>query len=259
MSENVLLTSVENGVRTITLNRPDRRNALNGELLARLGEAFVAADGDPDTKVVVLTGSDPAFCAGADLQEVAGQGGGIVSRFALDEAPPEFFSAESPISKPLIGAINGAAYAGGLMIALLCDVLIASERAVFADTHVKVGIPPGGAIVRRLERRVGPHAARYLLWTGKKVDGALAYRLGLAEEVVPHDELVATAQRIGETIAGHDERIVSWVKRVSAEGSTMSVPDAAALETRELRAWASSISNADVMDRAKSHLTATKG
>src|SRR5688500_2602229 len=146
-SESLLQLAVEDRIATVTLDRPERRNALNVALTARIREVMAELDADEGVDVVVLTGSDPAFCAGVDLKEAgeAAGGGGVFAD--LTKLPPRgLFDA---LSKPVIGAVNGPAATGGLELALTCDFLIASERAAFADTHARVGIlPAGGATVR---------------------------------------------------------------------------------------------------------------
>src|SRR5437867_12350511 len=144
---DVVLVEVAERVATITLNRPESRNALSRELLRALPHAVQEADERDDVDVLILTGADPAFCAGLDLKELG-------AREDNDDmaAPPEQRRGPlPPTAKPLIGAINGAAITGGGELALACDFLIASERARFADTHTRVGIQPGWGLTVLLE------------------------------------------------------------------------------------------------------------
>ncbi|EUA54467.1 enoyl-CoA hydrolase [Mycobacterium xenopi 4042] len=131
MSENTLQVDTSERIRTLTLNRPRSRNALSAVLRDRLFTALAQAEADDDVDVVILTGADPVFCAGLDLKELGEQS-------ALPDISPRW----PAMTKPVIGAINGAAVTGGLELALYCDILIASERARFADTHARVGLLP---------------------------------------------------------------------------------------------------------------------
>ena len=138
---------------TVTLDRPDKRNALDGDLLRAIPEALKALDADDDVAVVILTGSDPAFCAGLDLGALAA--GGLGFRPELGQRGP------FPImSTPIIGAINGPAVTGGFELALDCDLLIASERARFADTHARVGVMPDWGLSVLLPQAIGVRRAR---------------------------------------------------------------------------------------------------
>ena len=135
----MLLTETEDRVRILTLNRPESRNALSGALRRQLFGALADADADDSVDVVILTGADPVFCAGLDLKELG-------SQTALPDISPQW----PPMETPVIGAINGAAVTGGLELALYSDILIASERARFADTHVRVGLLPTWGLSVRL-------------------------------------------------------------------------------------------------------------
>ena len=149
---DVLLVETAGGVRTLTLNRPAARNALSSELMDRLVDGFRAAEDDPDVQAVVLTGADPAFCAGVDLKEAGATG--LRSTSVTDWKGSPWWVLGG-MSTPVIGAINGPAVTGGLELVLQCTFLVASERAVFADTHARVGLHPGGGLSGLLPRRWG--------------------------------------------------------------------------------------------------------
>jgi enoyl-CoA hydratase len=155
--EDILLVELSRRVATVTLNRPAVRNALNAALRSTLPTAMERLDGDEAVDVIILTGADPAFCAGLDLKELGGGGGeggggggGEGEVRDLIEGGNPF----GPVSKPIIGAINGVAVTGGFELALNCDFLIASERASFADTHARVGIQPGWGLTVLLPQAI---------------------------------------------------------------------------------------------------------
>lgn len=203
-----VLVEVVDAVATVTLNRPEVRNAINAPLRRGMRDAVVALEADPAVSVIVLTGADPAFCAGLDLREV-GQGNPEVIGSQTSGSTVPF----PPLTKPIIGAINGAAITGGFELALNCDFLIASERAVFADTHARVGVMPGWGLTALLVDAVGVGRAREISLTGNFVSAQEAVEWGLVNRVVPHGELMATVYRIAADIAGNDQ---AGVKRMLA-------------------------------------------
>jgi enoyl-CoA hydratase len=196
-NDDVLLIDTQDRVRTLTLNRPQARNALSSELRRRFFGALRDAEADDDVDVVILTGTDPVFCAGLDLKELG-------DSTELPDISPQW----PPMNKPVIGAINGAAVTGGLEFALYCDILIASEQARFADTHARVGLLPTWGLSVRLPQKVGVGMARRMSLTGDYLSAADALRAGLVTEVVPHDELLPTARRIAASIVGNNQNAV---------------------------------------------------
>jgi enoyl-CoA hydratase/carnithine racemase len=158
MTPPLVLSDDAGSVRVLTMNRPEARNALNTELIEALYAALGDADGDPSVRAVVLTGVDPAFCAGVDLKEAQRLGTAYFEQFQTQSC----IRKTAQMRKPIIGAINGPVFTGGLEMALGCDFLIASQRAVFADTHARVGILPGGGMTARLPQVVGGAMARRL-------------------------------------------------------------------------------------------------
>jgi enoyl-CoA hydratase len=200
-----LLVDTKDRVALLTLNRPAARNALSSDLLRELPAAIVAADADDDVDVIVLTGADPAFCAGLDLRELGSSGnnlaGGATSTKQWTAPWPE-------VTKPVIGAVNGAAVTGGFEIALNCDFLIASERAKFGDTHARVGLLPGWGLSVLLPQAVGIRRAREMSLTGNFMDAQEALAFGLVNRVVAHDDLLPVTLSIAADIAGNDQRSV---------------------------------------------------
>jgi enoyl-CoA hydratase len=221
-----LLTADVGPVRVLTLNRPHARNALNSELVDALYSGLVDADADPSVRVVVLTGADPAFCAGVDLKEVAREG----LRYFDQYQERDCIGQVARMGKPVIGAINGATFTGGLEMALGCDFLIASQRAVFADTHARVGILPGGGMTARLPRLVGAATARRLSMTGEIVDAARAERIGLVSEVVEHERLGGRAVEVAQQIAEVPGPTMAALKQIYTSGAAAVIEPALAAE-----------------------------
>jgi enoyl-CoA hydratase/carnithine racemase len=227
MTDEALVLGIDKGpVRVLTLNRPQARNALSSALIRALYAALKAADADESVRAVVITGADPAFCAGLDLKEAARDG-----RAFFDEIKTYSCSAAvADMRTPIIGAINGATFTGGLELALGCDFLIASERAVFADTHARVGILPGGGMTARLPQVVGGAMARRLSMTGEVVDAARAERIGLVTEVVAHDRVVARAVELATQIAEVPGPTTLGIKEIYDIGAGAAIGPALAAE-----------------------------
>jgi enoyl-CoA hydratase len=221
----LVLTADDGPVRVVTLNRPDARNALSIALQRDLAAALLAADDDDAVACVVLTGADPAFCAGLDLKELgSGTSPGTLQE---DDSP---FAVLWKMHTPVIGAINGACMTGGLEIALACDFLIASERAQFGDTHARVGFTPAGGMSVLLPQAVGLRKAREMSFTGNPIDAAEAQRLGLVNRVVGHDALVQTATALGHDIGSADQDAVRALKDLYDRGPKLTAGDAIKLE-----------------------------
>jgi enoyl-CoA hydratase/carnithine racemase len=210
MSQLVLFER-EGAIAFLTLNRPDKRNALNldvwGELNAHLDTIEAAGDA---VMVVVLRGAGPVFCAGNDLKAIAGKPpvpnyqGKTVARLA-------------GLRQPVVVAVQGGCYTGGLELALAGDIIIASENARFADTHGKFALVPIWGLSQRLPRRVGTYKAREMSFTGIPVTGAEAERIGLANICVADGELEAKTREIAETIAGQSAHSVFAYKKLYRE------------------------------------------
>ncbi len=196
-AEAVLSIDTTDRIRTLTLNRPQARNALSTELRKLFYAALRDAEADDGVDVVILTGADPVFCAGLDLKELG-------SIDALPDISPKW----PAMRKPVIGAINGAAVTGGLELALYCDILIASENARFADTHARVGLLPTWGLSVRLPQKVGVGLARRMSLTGDYLSAHDALRAGLVTEVVAHDDLLPSARRVATSIVGNNQRAV---------------------------------------------------
>lgn len=205
----VLASAPVAGVRLLTLNRPQKLNALSKELLAELREHLDDAAGDPGVGCVVLTGAGRAFAAGADITDMLERG---VASY-VDPQRLAVWAAIESFPKPMIAAVNGYALGGGLELALLCDIVIASATARFATPEIKIGSFPGDGGTQRLPRIVGKSFAMQMVLTGMMVDAALAERKGIVSEVVEADALLTRAIEIGGEIAAMSVAITPYAKR----------------------------------------------
>jgi enoyl-CoA hydratase len=230
MSQADILHSVRDGaVIVLKLHRPEARNALNIELTRALLAAFTAFDADDSLRCMVLTGADPAFCAGLDLKEFR------VPRSPRGEVG-EMIRAFPQRRKPAIGAINGPTMTGGLELALGCDFLIASDRARFGDTHLKVGTLSGGGMTSRLPHQVGLRWAKQMSLTCQPIEAAMALRIGLVNEVVAHETLLPRALELARIIASYDPELVADTRRVIDRGAELTLGDNVRLEREALAA-----------------------
>ena len=229
MTYQNLLVEVTNHVATLTINRPWALNALNLETLEELKDYFTAVQSDPETKVVIVTGAgEKAFVAGGDLSVMA----------PLDPMPARASArlAQSVLNlieqgtRPVIAAVNGYALGGGCELAMACDIRIASEKARFGQPEVNLGILPGWGGTQRLPRLVGKGKALELLLTGEMIDAAEALRIGLANRVVPADQLLAEAQTMAAKIAGKGQVAVRLCKEAVVNGLEMESLRAASYE-----------------------------
>jgi enoyl-CoA hydratase len=217
-TEAVVLYEVSERIATITLNRPAARNALSSEVLRLLPQRMREAEVSADVDVVILTGSDPAFCAGLDLKELGSSAGNLGSAGA--DGTPNADGVRGPfpaMSKPLIGAVNGVAITGGFELALNCDFLVASEHAKFGDTHTRVGVMPGWGLTVLLPQAIGVRRAREMSFTGNFMLADEALRVGLVNHVVPHTELMPFARRLALDMIGNDQSGVRQMKATYAE------------------------------------------
>lgn len=194
-------TELHDAVAIVQLHRPEARNALTSAMLRDLSETLARLDANDAVRCVVLTGADPAFCAGLDLKDLANTYNGATNRTTSDV---EIRGLMPVMSTPVIGAINGPAVTGGLELALACDFLIASDRATFADTHGRVGIMPGGGMSIRLPQLVGLNRARQMSLTGNFLDARTACEWGLVNEVVAHDQLMTRVTALASAIAENE-------------------------------------------------------
>jgi len=216
-----MLYKKEEGIAVITMNRPDKRNALSPALFEGIFRAIDDAAGDDEVKVIVITGTGEAFCSGADVKAMA--------EGALTREPPKTENAprirRAPFAmqfqecpKPIIAAMNGVAVGVGLDLALSCDIRIASDRARFTVGYVRRGMVPAAGSAYFLPRLLGIDKALKVIWTSEMIDAAEAERLGLVTMVVPHEELESATMELAEKIVKNPTLAVQSSKRAVYEG-----------------------------------------
>jgi len=233
---DVLTVEVAGRVAVLTLNRPDRRNALNRALRRRLRQAVAEAEQDDGVDVMILTGADPAFCAGLDLTEFGTEDSGLADPKLVSEGPTR-----GPLgnhAKPIIGAVNGVAVTGGIEVALACDFLVASERARFADTHARVGVMPGWGMSVMLPEAIGVRRAREMSITGNYIDAQVALQWGLVNRVVPHEALLPTCMDLAAAVVSNDQPAVRQLLATYNRGMATTSAEAWDIEGEVHRTWA---------------------
>ena len=204
MSYESLIYETKDHVATLTLNRPERLNALGGTLREDLTDALTHATDDSDVRVIVITGAGKGFCAGGDVKamqdaNVAGRTRPLIERVAPSRDRTVLLMRDSP--KPLIAAVNGAAAGAGMNLALACDIRLASSAAKFSQAFVRRGLHPDWGGTYFLPRVVGMAKAAELIFTGEMIDAAEAHRLGIVSAVYPPEELMARARELADKIA----------------------------------------------------------
>lgn len=227
MSDAQVLIAREDGIGTMTLNRPDKLNAFAGRMRQQVAEGIQALDADRDVRVIVITGAGRAFCAGADVGYMAE----LIDRrdteamAALVEAGRQVVTAIRRSSKPVIGSINGVAAGGGANLALACDIRIASDRARLAQSFNRIGLHPDWGGTYFLPRLVGPAKALELFWIAEPMEAEEAHRLGLFNRVVPHDELPDATRALARQLADKPAVPLALAKRAVYESLDRSLSD----------------------------------
>lgn len=213
MSYECITYELDGHVATLTLNRPEKMNALNRQAYADLTDAVRRSHADPDVRCLIITGAGRGFCSGDDVAEIM-----LGDDTPATRTPPvkgEVTPAARAIldcDKPVLAAVNGPAVGWGMDLALLCDIRIASDRAKFGELFIKRGLVADVGGTYRLPRIVGPSKAAELLFTGDVIDAAEAERIGLVSRVVPHDDLLPTAHDLGGRIAANAPIAMRFMK-----------------------------------------------
>ena len=234
MSEqaDLLLVDRDGAVATLTLNRPKQLNALSVQLRVDIVRTIRELSASSDVRAIVLTGNGRAFSAGVDLKE-AGQKGfslGVGERKAEPLPDMDMASAFAACPWPVIGAINGFAITGGFELALMCDVLLASTEAKFADTHSRVGLMPVWGLSQKLPRIIGASRAKELSLTGNYLDAETAERWGLVNRVYAPEALMPAALKLAHEMAGVEGGLLRRMKAVIDDGLALPLPEALRLE-----------------------------
>ena len=229
MSYETLIVEAHGAVTLIKLNRPEALNALNSQLLSELGQALDAATADDGVRCLVLTGSERAFAAGADIKEMSDKT--YAEMFAQD-----FFTAQArrieQFRKPIIAAVAGFALGGGCELAMMCDFIIAADTARFGQPEINLGVMPGIGGTQRLTRFVGKSKAMDMILTARMMDAAEAERAGLVSRVVPADKLLEEALAAAAKIAGQSPLAVAMNKELVEAAYETTLATGVAIERR---------------------------
>ena len=231
---NELIVHDESGLRTVTFNRPQAKNALTRAMRVELCELLDAADRDVSVKVLILTGTDPAFSAGVDFKDMDPAFDPRDRRFTVNPG-----RALRAMRTPVICAVNGPCISGGLEIALSSSFIVASDRAIFADTHARLNVLPAWGLTGLLPRVVGIRKAREMSLTGDQVNAPEALRLGMVNHVVPHIDLLVFTRQLASRIS--QAPAVGTVLALYEQGEDLTINAALALEmtTYAHRPWSS--------------------
>ncbi len=221
--KNLLLTK-EDGIGMVTINRPQALNALSLEVFSELYAMFSEIENDPEIRVVILTGSGKAFVAGADILEMKDQTSVNIEEFI--KIARKAGEAIYHLSKPVIAAINGYAFGGGNELALACDLRIASDKALFGQQEINLGIVPGGGAMQRLPRFIGLAKAKEIVFLGEVFSAQNALEIGMINKVVPAEKLMDEAQAIARILLGKSSLALAYAKKSMNSGLDMSLSSA---------------------------------
>jgi len=228
MSYATIISEIEQGVGIITLNRPDALNALSEQLMHDVVDALTVFEADDSVAAIVLTGSDKAFAAGADIKE-------MVDKQYLDTMAEQFLGGWDRIAqcrKPTIAAVAGYALGGGCEIAMMCDFILAADNAQFGQPEVKIGTMPGLGGTQRLMQAIGKPKAMEMCLTGRMMDAAEAERSGLVSRVLPLPQLLPEAKKVAAKIAAHSKPAVALIKESINAGQNMPLQQGISMERR---------------------------
>jgi len=241
MAFETLLVTREGGIVTVTVNRPKQLNAINLTMMRELDEVAAGLEDDADARVVIFTGAgDRAFLAGADISGF--QGLTPITALTFGQKIQRLYSRIEALSQVTIAAVNGFALGGGCELTLCCDLVLAAETARFGQPEINLGLIPGAGGTQRLPRLVGLHRAKEIDFLGEMIDAQEAYRIGLANRVVPADRLMAEARALAEKILARPAVALRMIKEAMNEGYDLDLPKALAIEAK---AWAVAFASED--------------
>jgi enoyl-CoA hydratase len=250
MSEPVVLVTKEGGIATVTLNRPEKLNALNRDLRSNFCRVMQELRDDPEAQVVIITGAGRAFCAGLDLRELGEDAKTESGALVRDGTNVSFISVIEDMNVPVIAAVNGFAVTGGFEMVLACDMIVAAEDAQFADTHARVGVMPGGGMTARLPRAIGIRKAKEFSLTGNYLSARDAERMGLVNRVVAPGQAVTEARVLATQILSANQSIVRQLKKLYELTTRATLQDGLRIEQEFFRAYNSN-SNLKDFDRQR--------
>ncbi|MHB8070216.1 MAG: enoyl-CoA hydratase/isomerase family protein [Desulfobaccales bacterium] len=228
MPYHTVLFAVEDGVATLTFNRPDRLNALNAEMLGEIAQVFDQVRQNPEIRVLILTGQGRAFIAGADIKELAAAD--ALEARQLSRRGQEVMARIEDLPVPVLAAVNGFALGGGLEMALAADIIYASAEAKFGQPEINLGIIPGFGGTQRLARLVGLGLAKDLCFTGRTIDAAEAQAIGLAARVFPAADLLPESLKAAGIMAQKGRFVLQTLKQVMDRGFALDLRVGLALE-----------------------------
>lgn len=241
MAFETLLVTREGGIVTVTVNRPKQLNAINLTMMRELDEVAAGLEDDADARVVIVTGAgDRAFLAGADISGF--QGLTPITALTFGQKIQRLYSRIEALPQVTIAAVNGFALGGGCELTLCCDLVLAAETARFGQPEINLGLIPGAGGTQRLPRLVGLHRAKEIDFLGEMIDAQEAYRIGLANRVVPADRLMAEARAFAEKILARPAVALRMIKEAMNEGYDLDLPKALAIEAK---AWAVAFASED--------------
>ena len=228
MSYNTVLFAVEDGVATLTFNRPERLNALNAEMFSEIAAVFDLIRHNPDIRALILTGQGRAFIAGADIKELS-ESEALKAR-QISSIGQEVMSKVEQLPIPVLAAVNGFALGGGCEMAMACDIIYASEEAKFGQPEINLGVIPGFGGTQRLARLVGLGRAKDLCFTGRTIDAAEAKAIGLAARVFPAADLMKESLKAARIMAQKGRFVIQTMKQVMDRGFGLDLRSGLALE-----------------------------
>ena len=228
MPEELVLIKKEKAIGIVQLNRPDKLNALSPGMLSALADALEKLEADMDIRVIIITGSPRVFAAGADIQAMA-----KLSPLEMQAlGTREYWLRMRRISKPLIAAVSGYAFGGGCELALLCDLIVASETAQFAQPEIKLGIMPGAGGTQRLAKAIGPYRAMEMVLTGEAIGAQEAYQHNLVNRVVPLERYLEEAKELAQLIAERPPVAIRMAREAVRRGVEQTMTDGMEVERR---------------------------